>query len=95
MNVVMCASLNEDRQIKMERFFAEHQCSALTWLRLSRSGGSLVSQFNTDEILRIMEKWYQEQKANGISTDYPFEGFDRLLGADLKPCSSSSRRSRW
>ena len=43
-----------------------------------------MSQYTTEQVLEMMERWYEEHKDDeGFNALMPFKGFDRLLGADL------------
>ena len=43
-----------------------------------------MSQYTTDEVLRMMEEWYEQHKDDeGFDPGMPLKGFDGLLDADL------------
>lgn len=50
-----------------------------------------MSQYTTDEVLEMMEGWYEQHKDDdGFDPDMRFKGFDGLLGADLSSVDLSS-----
>ena len=43
-----------------------------------------MSQYTTDEVLRMMERWHEQHKEDEAFDDgVPFKGFDGLMDADL------------
>lgn len=50
-----------------------------------------MSQYTTDEILEIMDRWYEQQQDDRKSSYAPpFEGFNALIGKDLSEIDLSS-----